>query len=100
MADVPQLAFVVDTEQQRADHARAAARSFFPATDDDLLLLDVLDLDPVAALVRVVRRVQRLSDDSFQPLGDALSQYLSRAAPVPRGSAHRIRVQAEPGEPV
>ena len=52
-ADVPgvsQPGSIPGADQQRADRVRAAALAGFPAADDDFLVPDVLDLDPVPAL--------------------------------------------------
>ena len=114
MSGVSQLVAVVDADQQGADRVRAAAFARFPPADDDFLLLDVLDLDPVPALARVVGRIQRLADHSLQALRDALGQHRlprrrgatagsgpawrpGRAPPAAPGARYRAARAASPG---
>ena len=59
---VPQPVIVIDTQQQRADRVSAAALTGSPPADDDLLVPDVLDLDPVPAPARMIAGGQRLAD--------------------------------------
>ena len=58
---VPQPVIVIDTQQQGADRVSAAALALVPPADDDLLVPDVLDLDPVPATARMVAGGQRLA---------------------------------------
>lgn len=51
---IPQAAAVRHAEQQRADHAGPAAAAGPPATDDELGVADVRDLDSVPSLVPVM----------------------------------------------
>ena len=97
---VPQAPAVVDAEQQRADGVRAAAVPGLPAADDDLGVPEVLDLDPVPALPRIVGRGQRLADDAFQVVGQADGLDVPRAAGVPRRCPDQVLVQAQVRQPV
>jgi hypothetical protein len=61
---------------------------------------DVLDLDPVPALARVVGRGQRLADHPFQGVGQADGPDVGGAAGIPRRRPDRVGVQAELGQPL
>ena len=63
---IPQAAAVRHAEQQRADRAGPAAAAGPPATDDELGVADVRDLDSVPSLAGMVGRGQRPADHALQ----------------------------------
>lgn len=69
--DIPQAAAVRHAEQQRADRAGPAAAAGPPATDDELGVADVRDLDSVPSLAGMVGRGQRPADHALQAVGQA-----------------------------
>jgi hypothetical protein len=98
MPGVPQAPAVVNAEQQGADRVRPPSPARCPAADDDLGVPEVLDLDPVPALPRIVVRRKRLADDAFQAVGQADGLDVARAAAVPRRCPDWVL--AEAGQPV
>src|SRR3954452_23809209 len=67
VSDVDQPVAVVDAHDERAEALSAPALARHPAADHDLLALDVLDLQPVAAaLARLVDAVELLGDHPFE----------------------------------
>ena len=68
---IPQAAAVRHAEQQRADRAGPAAAAGPPATDDELGVADVRDLDLVPSLAGMVGRGQRPADHALQAVGQA-----------------------------
>src|SRR5260221_7741856 len=62
------LVLVVVADQQRSRIASPFALPFEPASDDELLAIVILDLEPrTAAPARLVARVQLLGHDAFEP---------------------------------
>ena len=66
---IPQAAAVRHAEQQRADRAGPATAAGPSATDDELGVADVRDLDSVPSLAGMVGRGQRPADHALQAVG-------------------------------
>ncbi len=80
VAGVLQSAVFVVTQQQRAEGAIGRARVGPPA-DDELLLVDDLDLPPVAgALAGVIHRVRLFGDEPFPSVVERVLKELARIA--------------------
>ena len=102
-ADVPgiaQPAVVGNAQDQRSDRAGAATLAGLPAADDGLLVPDVLDLDPVPPLARMVEGGQRLADHTpFRPCLRLAATTASASSRYPRRRADRVGVKAEVLQP-
>ena len=93
VAGVPQLAAVVDGQDERAERGRAVARAARVPGDHELLTAVRLDLQPVAAPppLRIARALP-LGHDSLEPL--ALDGLVERAAVLERRREAHGRIRA------
>ena len=102
-ADVPgiaQPAVVGNAQDQRSDRAGAATLAGLPAADVGRLVPDVLDLDPVPPLARMVEGGQRLADRTpFRPCLRLAARTASASSRYPRRRADRVGVKAEVLQP-
>ena len=72
-----------------------SARTGSPAADHDLLMPDVLHLEPIPARARVIPRGQRFDHDALQPVRDADGQDVLSVTAVPRGCPDRFGIQGQ-----
>src|SRR3954451_6239409 len=95
LARVAQRARLVVADQQRAE-AEAGALRFGEAADDDLLLQDALELEPVARAPAAVGRVRALGDQALPSrragaLVGVAARAWDRGADPERGPGHHGR---------